>query len=62
MDLTKELRILRSAKNKLEKQMQDVSGELGSTQTKEIELRDKISELMRKEALLVKKKTSAKIR
>lgn len=60
MDLTKELRILRSAKNKLEKQMNSVSGELGSTQNQELELRDKISELMRKEALLVKKKTSAK--
>ena len=59
-DLDKELRNLRSARSQLQKKLDLVSGELGSTQNHEINLRNKISELMKKEAALSKKKSDAK--
>lgn len=59
-DLDQELLHLRSARSQLQKKLNLVSGELGSTQSEEIDLRNKISELMRKEAVLSKKKTEAK--
>lgn len=59
-DLNKELRLLRSSRNKLEMKSTEYSEELGKTQTTEIKLRNQISELMRKEAELTKKKTEVK--
>ncbi|MDP3733808.1 MAG: hypothetical protein Q8R37_01135 [Nanoarchaeota archaeon] len=59
-DLDKELRSLRSSKRHFENRSQDVSSELDSTQNREVNLRNQISELMKKEALLIKRKNSIK--
>lgn len=59
-DLNKELSGLRSSRKKLEMKMTELSDNLGSTQSKEIALRTQISELMKKETNLTKKKTSTK--
>jgi len=59
-DLNRELSGLRSSRRKLENKMAELSDNLGSTQTKEISLRSQISELMKKETNLIKKKTTAK--
>src|SRR3989344_3553505 len=59
-DLNRELSGLRSARRKLEEKMGELSDNLGSTQNKEIALRTQISELMKKETTLTKKKSTAK--
>ena len=59
-DLNRELQSLRNARKKLELDMADFSSQLGNTQDKEISLRNKISELMKKEAAITKKKAIAK--
>lgn len=59
-DLNNELQGLRNARKRLELKMASYSSELGNTQEKEISLRNKISELMKKEAAVTKKKTTAK--
>lgn len=59
-DLNRELAGLRSSRRKLETKMAELSDNLGSTQTKEIALRTQISELMKKETNLTKKKTTTK--
>jgi len=59
-DLNRELSGLRSSRKKLENKMAELSDNLGSTQTKEISLRTQISDLMKKETTLTKKKSTAK--
>src|SRR3989344_2431621 len=59
-DLNRELQGLRSARKRLELKMANFSTQLGDTQDKEIGLRNKISELMKKEAALTKKKATTK--
>ncbi|MDO8510589.1 MAG: hypothetical protein Q7S55_00325 [Nanoarchaeota archaeon] len=59
-DLNKELSGLRSSRKKLEMKMTELSDNLGSTQNKEITLRTQISDLMKKETNLTKKKTLTK--
>ncbi len=59
-DLNHELQGLRNARKRLELKMADYSSELGNTQDREISLRNKISELMKREAAITKKKTTAK--
>lgn len=59
-DLNNELQGLRNARKRLELKMASYSSELGNTQEKEISLRNKISELMKREAAVTKKKTTAK--
>ena len=61
-DLEKELKTLQNAKGRLDNQSERVSGDISMTQAQEIELRTKISNFMKKEALLVKKKTLLKDR
>ena len=61
-DLEKELKALQNAKGRLDNQSERVSGDISMTQAQEIELRTKISNFMKKEALLVKKKTLLKDR
>lgn len=61
-DLNRELQSLRSARKKLELKMAGFSTQLGTTQNQEFSLRNKISALMKKEADLTKKKTTAKDR
>ena len=60
IDLNKELNKLRSAKKRLENKTRNVSSELDNTQSLEVSLRNKISELMRIESQLVKKKASTR--
>lgn len=59
-ELDKELRSLRSSRRHFENRSQDVSTQLDSTQNREVNLRNQISELMKKETILVKKKNSIK--
>ncbi|MEK6939827.1 MAG: hypothetical protein AABX31_03800 [Nanoarchaeota archaeon] len=59
-DLNRELSGLRSSRRKLETKMAELSDNLGSTQNKEIALRTQISDLMKKETNLTKKKSLAK--
>ena len=59
-DLNKELRLLRIQRLRLERQLKGYSEELGSTQNKEIDLRDKISGLMKKETAMIKRRSDAK--
>ena len=59
-DLDAELHALRSRRRRLEARLAEFSNALGSTQNKEIELRDKISALMKKETLLMKRRSTAK--
>ncbi|GEM_PF-4778327 len=59
-DLERELQSLRTTRKKLELKMGNFSSQLGSTQDKEISLRNKISELMKQEATITKKKATAK--
>ncbi|MDP3699088.1 MAG: hypothetical protein Q8R47_05885 [Nanoarchaeota archaeon] len=59
-DLNRELSGLRSTRRKLEAKTAELSDNLGSTQNKEIALRTQISELMKKETTLSKKKATAK--
>ena len=59
-DLNRELQSLRNTRKGLEMKMANFSSQLGDTQNKEISLRNKISEMMKKEAVIIKKKTIAK--
>ena len=59
-DLERELRNLRSSRLALETKSKGIGASLGSAQNKEIILRNQISELMKKEAALEKKKTQTK--
>ncbi len=59
-DLNRELSGLRNSRRKLEEKMAEFSDNLGSTQSKEISLRTQISDLMKKETVLTKKKSTAK--
>jgi len=59
-DLDRELQSLRNNRKRLELKMANFSSQLGNTQDKEISLRNQISELMKKEATITKKKATAK--
>ena len=59
-DLTRELALLRRQRRDLEQKLQGISMGLNNVQGKEIVLRNQISELMKKEAVLDKKKVAAK--
>ncbi|MBI2666010.1 hypothetical protein HYX13_00195 [Candidatus Woesearchaeota archaeon] len=60
VDLEKELRSLRASRRELEGEMEELTGKLGFTQSKEIALRNKISELMKNETQLEEKRSSLK--
>ena len=60
IDLENELKLLRSSRRKLEQKMGTVSKHLNSVQAEEIQLRNDISELMKKETNLEKNKTGLK--
>jgi len=59
-DLNRELRILRSSRKRLEFKMESLNHNFSFTQNKEIDLRSKISQLMREENAIEKKKASTK--
>ena len=60
IDLENELKLLRSSRRKLEQKMGTVSKHLNSVQAEEIQLRNDISELIKKETNLEKNKTGLK--
>ena len=59
-DLEEELRKLRVSRGRLENKVNKVSQQLSLAQSQEIELRDRISQLMRTETDLENKKTKIK--
>ena len=60
IDLENELKLLRSSRRKLEQKMGTVSKHLSSVQAEEIQLRNEISELMKKETNLEKNRSGLK--
>lgn len=60
VDLDKELQILRGQRKRMELKLSELSNQLGNTQNKEIDFRNKISQLMKQEAILLKKRSQAK--
>lgn len=58
-DLDRELKALRSSKTQLEKKLDGTSSKLETIKSQQLKLRDLISYSMKKEADLVKRKSSA---